>query len=176
MLDTETVSSFNKGIYLDLRSGRPGDHVHARGGVNAVVSGIFLDPTATRPRSSAHDDAGELDREYAAQGYDVIGDTPRLPSYATVTPSGQSYHLVEHHDRPPALQNPGGSGRIAAAWYATTSFSVNVDLTDGRSHDLELYFLDWDSPSRVEQVQISDAATGACWTPRPSLRSTRGPT
>jgi hypothetical protein len=36
-----------------------------------------------------------------------------------------------------------------------------VDLTDGQTHDLELYFLDYDDLGRIEQVQISNAATGA---------------
>ena len=38
---------------------------------------------------------------------------------------------------------------------------MDVDLTDGQVHDLELYFLDWDRQGRMEQVQISDATTGA---------------
>jgi hypothetical protein len=38
---------------------------------------------------------------------------------------------------------------------------VGVGLSDGQQHDLELYFLDWDSLGRSEQVQISDAASGA---------------
>ena len=65
-----------------------------------------------------------------------------------------------------ALQTADGSSRIAACWYTptaftTSSFSVGVDLSDGQVHDLELYFVDWDSTSRAEQVQISDASTGA---------------
>ena len=38
---------------------------------------------------------------------------------------------------------------------------MDVDLTDGQTHDLELYFLDWDKQGRTEQVQISNASTGA---------------
>ncbi len=38
---------------------------------------------------------------------------------------------------------------------------MDVDLTDGQQHDLELYFLDWDRLGRSEQVQITNAATGA---------------
>ena len=37
---------------------------------------------------------------------------------------------------------------------------MDVDLTDGQEHDLELYLLDWDSTDRKEQVQISTPATG----------------
>ena len=36
-----------------------------------------------------------------------------------------------------------------------------MNLADGQSHDLELYFLDWDSDSRAEQVQVTDYVTGA---------------
>ena len=36
-----------------------------------------------------------------------------------------------------------------------------MNLTDGQTHDLELYFLDWDGTNRGEQVKISNAATGA---------------
>ena len=38
---------------------------------------------------------------------------------------------------------------------------MDVDLTDGQAHDLELYFVDWDNLGRSEQVQISDAGSGA---------------
>ena len=39
---------------------------------------------------------------------------------------------------------------------------MDVNLTDGQKHDLELYFLDWDSTTRAESVQISDATTARC--------------
>jgi len=35
-----------------------------------------------------------------------------------------------------------------------------VNLTDGKSHPLALYFLDWDSSGRAESIQIVDANTG----------------
>jgi hypothetical protein len=99
---------------------------------------------------------------YGAQGYDVIRAAASLPSYATVTPSGQSgYTWASSTTDVRALQVPGGTSRIAACWYSPTSFQVDVNLSDGRPHGLELYFVDWDSTSRAEQVQISDAASGA---------------
>ena len=58
------------------------------------------------------------------------------------------------------MQVPGTTNRVAAVWYSATSFTVDVNLTDGQTHDLELYFLDWDSKGRGEQVQLSDAGTG----------------
>ena len=57
---------------------------------------------------------------------------------------------------------PVASGRIAASWYANTSFTVNVNLTDGQPHDVTLYILDWAGiAGRSEQIQITSAATKA---------------
>ena len=82
---------------------------------------------------------------------------PTTPS----RPSGQStYTWTTTSTDPRALQVPGSSNRVAAVWYSATSFTVDVNLADGQTHDLELYFHDWDNKGRGEQVQISDAATG----------------
>jgi hypothetical protein len=99
---------------------------------------------------------------YGTQGYDVIGDTASIPSYATVTPSGQTtYTWAASTTDTRGLQNPGGSGRIAECWYSGSSFTVDVNLTDGLTHDLELYFVDWDATTRSENIKVSNAATGA---------------
>jgi VCBS repeat-containing protein len=99
---------------------------------------------------------------YGTQGYDIVGRPSDLPRHDTITPSGQSTLAWSHStDDPRALQFPHGSHRIAEAWYSATSFRVDVNLADGQSHDLELYFLDWDSYSRAEQVQVTDFVTGA---------------
>ena len=83
------------------------------------------------------------------------------PSYATVTPTGEGTTVwTSSTTDPRALENPGGSGRIAATWYSSTSFSINVDLTDGQAHDVTLYALDWDNRARSEQIQITSAITG----------------
>ena len=98
---------------------------------------------------------------YAAQGYDIVSGPTSLPANDTVTPSGQStYTWTTTSTDPRALQVPGSTNRVAAVWYSATSFTVNVKLADGQTHDLELYFLDWDSKGRSEQVQLSDAGTG----------------
>jgi subtilisin family serine protease len=99
---------------------------------------------------------------YGAQGYDVIGKPASLPSYAAVTPSGAGTATwAASTTDVRALQAPGGASRIAATWYSGSSFTVDVNISDGQAHKLELYFLDWDSSSRAETVQVSDAATNA---------------
>ena len=99
---------------------------------------------------------------YGSNGADVIPDTPILPSYATASPSGNlSWTWTTQTTDKRALQNPGGTGRVSACWFTYNSFTVSVNLNDGQSHVLSLYACDWDSEGRSEQIQISDAATGA---------------
>ena len=100
---------------------------------------------------------------YGSQGYDVIGSSSvSLPSYATVTPSGQSgYTWASSTTDPRACRSPAAPAASPPPGTASTSFTVDVNLTDGQEHDLELYFLDWDKQGRSEQVQITNAATGA---------------
>ena len=58
-----------------------------------------------------------------------------------------------------ALQYPSGTGRIEAAWYSGTSFTVHVNLTDGQAHNLELYLLDLGSTTRAETIVFTDFNT-----------------
>ena len=167
VLDTETVSSFHNGIYLEWAiSGNVLITITKLAGYNAVLSGLFFGPAFTGPASATYveQDAsteGNWINSYGTQGYDVLGGAASLPSYATVTPSGQSsFTWTTSTTDPRALEQAGGGGRIDAVWYATNSFSIDVDITDGNLHDLELYFLDVNSTARSEQVQITSATTG----------------
>jgi hypothetical protein len=60
-----------------------------------------------------------------------------------------------------------GSSREAACWYspsltAGSSFTVDVNLTDGKTHSLALYAVDWEGTgSRSETISILSASTGA---------------
>ena len=42
-----------------------------------------------------------------------------------------------------------------------TTVTVDVNLTDGLTHQLALYVVDWDSRGRAETIEIRDAATNA---------------
>jgi transcriptional antiterminator Rof (Rho-off) len=178
VLDTEKISSFSGGEYLQWNiSGDVVIKLTNLAGVNAVISGLFFDPTSSPvnppPPSPTPVAAASFVRSdtttqgnwigvYGSQGYNIIGNGSSYPSYATVTPSGQANCTwVASTTDSRALQDVGGSGRIAACWYSGTSFSINVDLTDGQAHDLALYALDWDRNGRSEQIQITNASTGA---------------
>ena len=69
-------------------------------------------------------------------------------------------YLDDHLPRPPPPAGPGLFQPGRCRLDSLRSFTVDVNLADGQTHDLELYFLDWDSKGRSEQVQISNAATG----------------
>jgi PKD repeat protein len=101
---------------------------------------------------------------YGAAGYNVIGSSQSYPTYATVTPSGQlSYTWASTTSDARGLQIPGSTSRTASAWYGggSSAFSIDVNLTDGQVHPVTLYAVDWDSNSRSEQIQLTNASTGA---------------
>ena len=57
-------------------------------------------------------------------------------------------------------QSSTSTSRIAACWYAGSSFTVDVNLTDGQPHQVAAYLLDWDGQGRSERVDVIDAGTG----------------
>jgi hypothetical protein len=84
-----------------------------------------------------------------------------VPSYATVTMQNQlSYTWASSTTDARALQMSSGAGRIAATWYNNPSFSVDVNTTDGQTHQIAFYTLDWDNRGRAENIQIVDAQSG----------------
>ncbi len=128
-------------------------------GPSALLSGLFFDPPSSPPapapgtasflgENAPATNAGNWVGTYGTQGYDAIGYATSLPSYATVTPSNDTFYTWSSStSSTSALQNPANptGSRIAACWYSTNntpSFSINVNLTDGQTHDLELYFHD----------------------------------
>ena len=176
VLSTESVASFSGGTYVKWTiSGNVLITISNRGPANAVLSGLFLDSTSSptptptpTPTSSATflgtntTTQGSWIGTYGAQGYDVIASGSSLPADVTVTPSGAATYTWAN---PTTLVNglqvpPKGSTRIAAAWYSGSSFTVDVDVASG-SYNLELYVLDYDDHGRSEQIQLTNAGTGA---------------
>ncbi len=49
---------------------------------------------------------------------------------------------------------------MSACWYSGSSFTVDVNLTDGQTHKVSLYALNWEGSGRSEQVDVLDAASG----------------
>ncbi|QEH35757.1 hypothetical protein OJF2_43140 [Aquisphaera giovannonii] len=169
VLDTQSLSGFQNGKYLTWNlSGHVQIRVTNTGPSNAVVGGLFFgaSPAASAAFLGADSaTAGSWRGVYGADGYDIAQDpsagNPKLPSYATVGLSGVlNYTWAASTTDPRALQNSANTGRLAATWYGGSSFSINVNLTDGQAHKVSLYAVDWDNQGRNETIQVIDNATG----------------
>lgn len=168
VLDTETVSVFTNGEYLVWNiSGHVKINVIQSAGPNAVVSGVFfggsssVSSTASFIRSDTTTQ-GNWHAAYGADGYSVANDSQSLPSYASFAPQNQlNWTWDANPSQISALQTGSGSGRIAATWYNSPAFSFDVNFTDGNSHQISLYALDFDGQGRSEVIQVLDAATEA---------------
>ena len=125
-------------------------------------------PTATPPISSASFVAvdtttqGSWKSAYGADGYNTINDRTTYPSYAQVGASSQlSYVWNASTNDLRGLQKVATNDRLAATWYATTFFTIDLNFSDGATHKVALYCLDWDSTSRSQTLDIVDATTNA---------------
>jgi hypothetical protein len=99
---------------------------------------------------------------YGIDGYAIPNDSTNYPSYAQVTfNNAPSVTWVGSTADVRALQkaSPTATDRIASTWVSNTSFSIDLSLGDGNWHKVALYCLDWDNRSRVERIDILDAAT-----------------
>lgn len=95
---------------------------------------------------------------YGLDGSFVIGDVPKLSALQNVTPSGNSMYVwVPTTKDARGLQK--AVDRVAACWYSSSSFSVDLNIPDGKSHQVALYFLDWDNfiGGRSQRVEILDS-------------------
>src|SRR5579872_1834357 len=104
---------------------------------------------------------GNWRTNYGGEGYNILGDAAVYPTYAAVTPSGQSFWTwASSTTDPRALQKSAAADHVAATWYSSTSFTLDVRLNDGNPHQMALYFLDWDLRGRAQTVAVFDAQTG----------------
>jgi hypothetical protein len=171
VLNTQNVSNFSNGIYFVWNvTGHVKFVVTTTGGPNGVISGAFFDPattaaapaTATAKAQFVTTDTtteGSWIGAYGADGYTVVGTSQKAPSYAVATPQNQgSWIWANSTTDKRAQQLANNTGRIAATWYAP-AFSIDVNITDGNTHQVAVYALDWDSQNRAESVRVLDAQT-----------------
>lgn len=105
---------------------------------------------------------GNWKGHYGQDGQIIANDANNLPSYATAAWTGASQFSWSLTQDPRALQQTLGSARTASTFYLSNSsgdFSLDLNLTDGKTHQVALYFLDWDHSNRAEGVSIFDAET-----------------
>jgi hypothetical protein len=99
---------------------------------------------------------------YGPDGYYVLGDSTKVPSYVQAGFVGNSFwSWADSTSSVEALQKAATTDRVAACWYNAASFDINLNFTDGLSHRVALYFVDWDYAGRQQTVQILDTSSGA---------------
>lgn len=101
---------------------------------------------------------------YGADGYSIAQQASSFPAYADVSVTGHNFWTWEGTTSDVrALQKPGSTDRIAACWYSATSFTIDIDLTDGGEHKVSTYLMDYDNylGGRNQRVEVLDASTNA---------------
>jgi hypothetical protein len=159
-LTTQKFSSFHSGEYAVFNvQGNVKITVTRTAGGNAVVSGIFFDaiPYATYSGLDTTTQ-GTWTGNYGSEGDLIANDATMAPNFATVSLSGETpYTWKASTTDVRALQTASSaSTRIASTYYSPTSFTINLNLTDGNTHTISLYLLDWDSTARAETISILD--------------------
>ena len=106
---------------------------------------------------------GSWKGSYGGDGYNVIDDTSAYPSYVTVTPSGQSNYVWNSStsDAWGLEKAYSDTDRIEATWYTGGSFTIDMNFTDGGTHQLAVYCLDESGGSRTETISVLDGTTNA---------------
>jgi hypothetical protein len=173
VLDTRSISAFTNGMYLVWNiTGHVRINVTNNISGNAVISGIFFGGATTSSTNAALSSFVGLDMatqgnwqgEYGADGYAIANSNQALPSYASFAPLNQlNWTWAGSTTDPRDLQTVTPPARIASTWYSSSEFSLDVNLTDGKSHQVAVYALDWDDyqGGRAETVQVVDANSNA---------------
>ena len=99
---------------------------------------------------------------YGQEGYVVANDSNNPPFYGTVNFLDASTYTWSLSTTDPRALLKGGSAsdRIASTYFGASSFSIDVNLTDGQTHQVGFYVLDWENAGRAETFSVLDANTG----------------
>jgi hypothetical protein len=109
---------------------------------------------------------------YGSDGYIIADYVNAAPSYAVLTPASSPYQpsgasLYPWTQQPgPRSYSPvslqiaaGSSQGIASQIYSSTSFNINIALSGGKTRQIALYLLDFDTTTRAETITFLDGST-----------------
>ncbi len=170
VLDTRRVTGFTSGHYLVWSvKGRVSFRVTNNvAGRNAVIGGVFFGGGGGGSGASASfvrtdtTTQGSWKGAYGSAGYVIVGDTENRPAWAQVSTGGNFWLREGSTSDPRAPEKAGTSDRVAACWYAGMTFTIDVNLTDGATHEVALYALDWDAYGpRDQTIEVVDVGSGA---------------
>ena len=164
ILDSRTATAFAGGQYWrwTFQGHVTVQVTQTSGGGGAVVSGMFFGP----PRSTAVFSGTDATTQgnwmgvYGGDGFQTVDDATNIPAYVTVTPAGVADYMWDGASTDiRALERAAGAGRLAATWYGRT-FSIDLNFTDGATHAVAFYIVDWDSFNRTERFDVRDTVRG----------------
>ena len=163
VLDTESYSSFNAGEYASWNiQGHVLIQVKSTGTPNSVATGLFFDTILSSAKYLGADTTtqGTWTGKYGTDGYVIANGTSALPSYAAVSETNDKvFTWAKPTSDPRALQvSSGSASRVASAYYSSgnSTFTIDVNLTDGNTHRVALYLLDWTGSTRAETISVVD--------------------
>jgi hypothetical protein len=161
ILDTETISNLQNGVYLVWNiKGHVAINISRNSGANAVINGVFFGGGATASFAGSDTTTqGNWQSKYGADGYSIAGAGQSIPGYAVFSVQNQlNFVWSSNTSDVRALTNPNTGIGIAGTWYNNPTFGFDVSVVDGNVHQIGLYLLDWDGQdTRAQTIQIVDA-------------------
>jgi uncharacterized protein (TIGR03437 family) len=96
---------------------------------------------------------------YGSQGYNVVNDQFSYPSYAQVSVTGYTSPTWEDPTTDiRGLVKAESNARVAARWSASSTFTIDLNITDGQTHRVAIYCLDWEGNNRSQRIDIFDSS------------------
>lgn len=139
--------------------------IQVNGVVNVgLLSAIELVPLSTSPPPPTPfvtldtNTKGNWTNTYGGEGYRIVRGPQALPAWAQVTATGATEYTWGTAVSDPRSLDLGGGARLAATWYSASSFSLNVNLTDGGPHQVAIYSLDPDNQGRTQRVEVLNSS------------------
>ena len=103
---------------------------------------------------------GNWKGKYGAEGEVIAGDSSNPPSYAKISMSGNATTALKSDPADPrGLQATTGDGSARVLSAYANNFTIDLNLTDGKTHKVSFYLADIDHAGRAETITIIDPAT-----------------
>ncbi len=168
ILDTRITTGQANGEYLVWNlSGHVTVKMTVAGPSNAVISGYFFGgplapPTYTGTAAFVKSDKttqGNWQAAYGSDGYTVLGDSYKTPSYVNPVPGNTAYYLFQATtaDVRALKKATDPSTRVPACWYTSNSMTLELNFSDSAAHQVALYSLDFDYQNRPMRMDVMDA-------------------
>jgi hypothetical protein len=108
---------------------------------------------------------------YGAEGFDIYGTSQTIPAYSKADPAVQIAYLhvpqasvwasTTVDPRALPVSATPGAARFAGLLWASDFLTINLKVTDGGTHKVAVYALDWNNYGYQATYSILDHATQA---------------